>query len=206
MIRNGAAFDDYAHIPTLGKNPNDELYAIHQPIVGYIGAISHWFDFNLVHNIAIKLPDVSFVYIGRIASEYKKVTDQLSTIHNIYFLGERPYYVLQDYLKYFSLAQIPFKINELVKSVNPIKLYEYLAAGLRVISSPLPEVQLYTKENIVVTPSSINQYSACIESFLEKDGKNYVDKCQKFALEHTWSARVEEAMKILQSKMLEKKK
>jgi hypothetical protein len=61
----------------------------------------------------------------------------------MHFLGRKPYEQLPAYCKYFDVGLIPFKISELTRAVNPIKLREYLAAGLPVVSTPLPEVLGY---------------------------------------------------------------
>jgi glycosyltransferase involved in cell wall biosynthesis len=62
---------------------------------------------------------------------------------NLHFLGRRPYETLPAYCRHFDVGLIPFKVNELTRAVNPIKLREYLAAGLPVVSTPMPEVALY---------------------------------------------------------------
>ncbi len=67
------------------------------------------------------------------------------TVPNMHFLGRRPYADLPAYCKGLDVGLIPFKINDLTRAVNPIKLREYLAAGLPVVSTPLPEVLLYTQ-------------------------------------------------------------
>ena len=67
------------------------------------------------------------------------------SIQNIHFLGRKPYADLPAYCRQFDVGLIPFKVNELTRAVNPIKLREYLAAGLPVVSTPLPEVRLYER-------------------------------------------------------------
>jgi len=64
------------------------------------------------------------------------------SLPNMHFLGRKPYADLPAYCRHFDVGLIPFKINELTKAVNPIKLREYLAAGLPVVSTPLPEAAL----------------------------------------------------------------
>lgn len=190
VVRNGVVFEDFSKVPSLPKNPTDELYHFSRPIVGYVGAISKWFDFNLIDKIAQKLPDINFVFVGRITPMETKDTETLNKMKNVFFIGERPYGALPHYLKYFELAHIPFIMNELVASVNPIKLYEYLAAGLRVISTPLPEVKLYEKKNIIEIAIDEHDYIYLLSSMLKMDKLSVIYKCQNLAKINTWEERV----------------
>lgn len=201
VIRNGVVFEDFALTPTLPRNPTDELFNIKAPIVGYCGAVSKWFDFDLVEAVANKLSDVYFVFVGRILPEKQVIVAKLNDKPNIHFLGEKPYVELPHYLKYFELTHIPFIINDLVASVNPIKFYEYLAAGKRVISTPLPELALCQREGIVETASGPESYSHAIENMLAKKAVDYITACQDIARGNSWEARVETACEAVEQKL-----
>ena len=203
VIRNGVNYEDFADVPGLSRTPSDELYSLTPPIVGYTGAVSHWFDFGLVGEVAGKLPDVHFVFVGRILPEKKESVKRLSEKSNILFLGERPYPELPHYLKYFDLAHIPFVSNELVRGVNPIKLYEYLAAGKRVVSTPMPEVGAYQREGVIEVADGAEEYALALERMLRAKAEKYIETCQRMARENTWEARVEEAGKIIRQRMKE---
>ena len=66
---------------------------------------------------------------------------RLKGLPNVHLLGPHPYESLAGFAKGFTAAILPFKVNRLTQNVNPIKLREYLAAGLPVVSTALPEVQ-----------------------------------------------------------------
>ena len=204
LIRNGVVLEDFADVAKLSHNPYDELYNLKPPIVGYSGAVSNWFDFHLVEEVADKLKNVNFVFVGRISPEQGLITQRLNTRPNIHFLGEKLYEELPHYLKYFELAHIPFSMNELVASVNPIKLYEYLAGGKRVVSTPLPEVIFYRKAGIVEAASGAEAYSQAIEKMLAENAGDYITTCQGIAKENRWQTRVESASEIVKQKIMEK--
>lgn len=203
VIRNGVNYEDFADVPRLSRTPSDELYSLTPPIVGYTGAVSHWFDFGLAGEVAGKLPDVHFVFVGRILPEKKESVKRLSDKSNILFLGERPYPELPHYLKYFDLAHIPFVSNELVRGVNPIKLYEYLAAGKRVVSTPMPEVVAFQRDGVIEVADGAEEYALALERMLRAKAEMYTETCQRMARENTWEARVEEACKIVRQRMKE---
>ena len=115
------------------------MTGIPKPIAGFFGLIHEWIDLDLLARLAKYNPEVSFVFIGK----YSVDVDQVNQYPNTYFLGQKTYDELIDYAKHFYVGLIPFKINELTINVNPIKLKEYLALGIPVISVNLPEVDTY---------------------------------------------------------------
>src|SRR5256714_1340167 len=117
----------------------EELTSIRRPIVGFFGLIADWVDLALVRSLALERPQWSFVLIGKVATDLAP----LRGISNVYFLGQKPYADLPGYCRGFDVALIPFVRNELTLRVNPLKLREYLAAGLPVVSTPLPEIARY---------------------------------------------------------------
>ena len=103
-------------------------------IVLYVGAIDYWFDWDFLIHAADSLPDRAFFIIGHC----KKAPQDLARLKNLYFLGPRNYKELPGYMQHANVGIIPFatsKYPELVHSINPLKLYEYMGSGLPVIST-----------------------------------------------------------------------
>jgi glycosyltransferase involved in cell wall biosynthesis len=114
----------------------EELREIPEPRVGFFGLIHEWIDLRLIRQLADRT-GYSFVLIG----EARVDIGELRSHPRIFPLGRRPYERLPEYCRGFQAAMIPFRTNSLTRSVNPIKLREYAAAGLPVVSSDLPEVR-----------------------------------------------------------------
>ncbi|KAA3658679.1 MAG: glycosyltransferase [Calditrichaeota bacterium] len=115
--------DEYTHIP--------------EPRVLYVGAIEKWFDLALMKHIAMQLPDVSFVIIGPERISLKSI----ESLPNIYILGKRDSSEIGRYMHHAKVGIIPFDAsNEVVDSIHPLKLYEYLACGLSVVTVDWPEL------------------------------------------------------------------
>lgn len=106
------------------------------PIVGFFGLIEDWIDLDFFTHLAAKRPDWNVVIIGKA----KVDVSRLAAYPNIVLLGRKPYAELPRYCKAFSVGLMPFALNELTRNVNPIKMREYLSAGLPVVSTNLPEV------------------------------------------------------------------
>jgi glycosyltransferase involved in cell wall biosynthesis len=141
FLPNGVDFDHFVSSPN--KKPDEYSY-IPSPIAVYVGAFEDWwFDFELIKYAAKNLPHVSFVLIG--PDYLSKGEQSFREITNIYLLGPKAYLDLPPYLKNADIGLMPFPVNEfpeLIHHANPIKLYEYLACGLPVVSADSRELQL----------------------------------------------------------------
>ena len=107
-----------------------------RPVVGFIGMIDAWVDLELFAAIARRHPEVHVVVVGHARTS----ADAIAGIDNIHLLGRKPFADLPAYLQAFDAALIPFVVNDLTLAVNPIKLREYLSAGVPVVTTALPEL------------------------------------------------------------------
>ena len=98
-----------------------------KPVVGFYGALAPWIDFDLINSIARKHKEWNIVLLG---IDYNGAAKGLADEDNIYNLGPKKYEMLLDYAAHFNCAIIPFKHGEIAKATSPIKLFEYMAAGL----------------------------------------------------------------------------
>jgi glycosyltransferase involved in cell wall biosynthesis len=114
-----------------------DIQSLRKPVIGFFGLIADWVDLELFRFLALKRPDWSFVLIGKVQTSPKPI-DGLANIH---LLGQKPYASLPGYAKAFDVALLPFVMNELTLATNPLKLREYLAAGLPLVSSAIPEAE-----------------------------------------------------------------
>ena len=121
---NGIAIpDDIAQLPT--------------PLVGYFGVIDERIDLPLLHQAALRLPQISFVMIGPLA---KIEESDLPKEPNLYYLGMKSYAELPHYLKAFDIAMMPFALNDATKYISPTKTLEYMAARKPIISTKIKDV------------------------------------------------------------------
>lgn len=124
------------------ETPSD-LSLIAKPIVGFIGSLFQFIDDKLLEFLISKRPQYSFVFVGGIEGYFP--INKLKKYSNVYLLGRKPQKDIPDYISAFDLCINPFKIHEVNDSVNPVKVFEYLAKRKHVIS-----VKMYSlmKENI----------------------------------------------------------
>ena len=126
LLPHGVDFEHFSTVLTKREKP-EMLTNISAPIIGFFGAISSWIDFDLITELATSRPTWSFVFIGPIDTDVSKLT----TLKNLYFVGKVPYEELPKYAAAFDVSTIPFLVNDLTVSVNPLKLIEYTFGNKR---------------------------------------------------------------------------
>lgn len=115
------------------------------PRLGFIGAVSAYkLDVDLLVELAKARPDCQIILIGRLG-EGDPSTDlqRVESLPNVHFFGPRPYAELPCYLRGFDLALLPCPINDYTRSMFPMKFFEYMAAGVPIVSTELPALQDY---------------------------------------------------------------
>jgi glycosyltransferase involved in cell wall biosynthesis len=127
---------DYGHFCREAPEPPD-LAQLPRPRLIYVGSLRDWFDVDLLAFAARALPACAFVLIGQTQTDLSA----LEGLKNIYNLGPRPYATIPGYLRHSDVGLIPFKKTPLTDATNPVKLFEYFAAGLPVVSVRLGEVE-----------------------------------------------------------------
>jgi glycosyltransferase involved in cell wall biosynthesis len=116
-----------------------DLQAIRRPIVGYAGKMQQRIDSDLVRQVAAALPQVSFIFIGQILD--KAWMAPLFSIPNIYFLGDKHYRQLPDYLAAFDVCMIPHHAGKREHGSNVLKLYEYMAMHKPIVTTAISGVE-----------------------------------------------------------------
>ena len=143
--------------------------------------------------MAIRHPEWSIVMVGKVEVDLGEV----AALPNVHFTGGRPYGALPGFAKGFTAAILPFKINRLTASVNPIKLREYLAAGLPVVSTPLPEVKAY--EGLVRIGATPEEFVEQVEAAVKDTSGGAMKRRMDAISKDTWVARVEYMSALVES-------
>lgn len=177
-VPNGADCAHFEPVPSL-RNPNRST----RPVLGYVGAMAGWFDVELIRGVAERLPDWEIRLIG--PDELGARRSRLE-LPNVRFLGRQPYEALPRLLAEFDVATIPFELTDLIKATSPIKLYEYLAAGLPVVSTSMPEVLPLVEDGVVACADDPDAFAAAARTLRET---HRVERRQARAREFSWAAR-----------------
>ena len=142
IIRHGVDFNHFRKALDNETKIPGEIKNLPRPVIGFHGLLADWVDFELIKKTAEHFRDGSIVLIGKIAVDAERKIKILDNIPNVHFLGRKSYDDLPCYCKGFDVALNPFAINDLTLAANPLKVREYLAAGLTVVSTDIPEVRI----------------------------------------------------------------
>jgi len=185
LVPHGVDYEHFARATRDNLPEPPDLAGIPRPRLGFFGLIRDWVDVELCAAIARRRPEWRFVWIGDATFDLS----EHRALPNMHFLGRRPYESLPAYCRGFDVGLIPFRVNELTKAVNPIKLREYLAAGLPVVSTPMPEVRLY-EHLIRVADGEAEFEAACAAALQDNAPSARRARCEAMRSE-TWPAKVE---------------
>jgi glycosyltransferase involved in cell wall biosynthesis len=192
---------DHAHFAaalTDGVAVPSDVANLRGPLLGFFGLIHEWIDLALVEYLASRHPEWTIVMIGKVSVDVA----HLAKYPNVVFLGRKAYEELPWYCKAFSAGLIPFAINELTLNVNPIKLREYLSAGLPVVSTALPEVKGYPGDCFVA--GDYEQFARGVEQALADDSPGARRRRSDMMRSETWEHKVaelgEQAMRVSRQK------
>ncbi len=160
MLRNAGEFEHFCHEPARVLD-----LARGQRVIGYYGAIAEWFDVELVRALARRHPDVLVLLVG---ADTSGAADALASESNVQFVGEVAYAELPRYLYAMDVCLIPFLINELTLATNPVKVYEYLAAGRPVVTTDLPEIRDADLDSVVARCADRGSFLQAVDEALDE--------------------------------------
>lgn len=177
LVKNGVDVEKFNK-----KRPlPEDLKEIPRPIVGFGGKITHLFDYSIINRIANDHPEKSFVVLGQILD--KEAFSKLDKKKNIYYLGDKSYDIYPNYVSNFDLGIVPYVNKEKSHGGDSIKIYEYLAAGLKVVSTFHNEDLNF--KGVVYVCSNEEDFSKYIDEALENETATP-------SLEpYTWRSKVE---------------
>ncbi len=169
----------------------EDMQAIGRPVIGYIGVMASWCDFDLLSAAAKSLPHCNFVMIGP-----KYNIAEVPQLPNLHWLGFKPYEMLPSYVNSFDVGIIPFKKTSMTESVNPIKMWEYMAAGIPVVTSALPEAQKYG--DLVLYSNSAEEFIHNINQSIYGDSEEKKISRKFIAEQNSWMERAQRIVEIIE--------
>ncbi len=178
------------------------LDGIPRPIIGYFGNIERRMDFPLLKAVIDVNKDKSFVFAGPVVKEY--APEWLFATENVYLPGRLPYEEMPAMIKGFDVAMIPFKKDEVSRSIFPLKLFEYLGAAKPVVAINFnPDLSDFTKDTVIYCDTA-QAFSEAVTRLLKPDEEMKAKRIA-VAAENTWEERAREFSELINNKLYSKR-
>lgn len=162
--------------------------------LGYVGALREWVDIDTIREAARLRPDWDFVIAGR---RETAAVDELNRLPNVELMGEIPYHSVAEFLSRLDAALIPFRDEPLTRAVDPVKLYEALAAGLPVLARRLPGVERW-REPYMYLWTSAPELVTQAETAIRSSNAAIEWARRSIAERNTWSDRASSILSLVQ--------
>jgi glycosyltransferase involved in cell wall biosynthesis len=186
LVRHGVDWEHFEQAAAQPQEIPDDLAHVSGPIIGFFGLIHDWIDQDLILAVAEAYPEATVVLIGKTRVD----TSRLQARANIILTGQKPYSDLPAYAATFSVGLVPFVINELTLAVNPIKLREYLSAGVPVVSTALPELAVFEeREDVEVAKDATGFVRAIGEVLAKKESEASRRERARLMQSESWLGR-----------------
>jgi teichuronic acid biosynthesis glycosyltransferase TuaH len=194
LIPNGVETEHYSAVLKPGQVP-DAATAWNSPVFGYTGTIHpERVDVDLVLTLSRSFPGGTVALVGPdLLSSADRA--RLDTAGNVVRTGPVPYHNLPDYMRAFDVCITPHCMSTFTESLNPIKLWEYLAGGKPVVSTNVAGFRDYPA--LVHLSNTPNEFVAACRAALEEPASGGQAR-QSEAQKHTWEARVSDVITVLE--------
>jgi glycosyltransferase involved in cell wall biosynthesis len=166
---------------------------IPEPRAVFVGVIGEWFDAAAVNVMAERLPGVQFVIVGPDQGPGQALLKR----SNVHVLGPKPRSEVPALLHHAQVGLIPFdrvRKQGLVDGINPLKLYEYLLAGLPVVTTSWPELDRL--EAPVIACEKATDFPEAVQYALAGEGPDRKAR-EAFARKADWQTRIDELLSAL---------
>jgi len=193
LIRNGVDVERFRSLAASTPRPAD-VPMLERPVVGFVGALYEWIDWELIRETARQLPESEFVFVG--PRDRRTSGAGARGLPNVRLLGPRPYERVPAYLEAFDVCWVPFKQDAVGQAANPVKIYEYLALGKPVVTTPVADTESFGGlVQVVRTPAEmVAQLRAAANA-----PPGAVAARIEFARQNSWDARAREYVAFLAS-------
>jgi glycosyltransferase involved in cell wall biosynthesis len=182
-IPNGVDYDWFQKEAACAILPKD-LAQLKRPLIGYVGHIAAWTDYDLITEVAKRMPEASFVFVGPLELEERR--RQLLTSPNIFWLGKKPYAEIPGYIKAFDVCIIPFRQGSIAETTNPVKVFEYFALGKPIVATPMNELVPFSKERLLWIGNSTESFVQSLREAIVENNLQQQLARMRVAERHSW--------------------
>jgi glycosyltransferase involved in cell wall biosynthesis len=168
------------------------LAGLPRPILGFIGTLFHFLDFELMEEVARAHRDKSIVLVGPVEANAEDAVTRLKRLPNVHHLGRQPQSTMPAYIAGFDVCLNPFRRSRVADSVNPLKVYEYLAAGKPVVSTAMEALRRENAGRVVAFADGPAEFCEQIDRCLTPGVLAAAEDRRGAALPYSWERLFEQ--------------
>jgi uncharacterized SAM-binding protein YcdF (DUF218 family)/glycosyltransferase involved in cell wall biosynthesis len=199
----GVSMRKFERVRTAPNQIPPDLAALPRPIVGYVGGVHRWVDFDLLRETARRMPATTFVLVGPLQVEH----DPSEGISNLHMFGKRSHDDVPRYIKGFDVGIVPYLRSEYTSNVYPTKLNEYFAMGIPVVSTDLPEIRRFNAKHgsRVSVADTAEEFVAAITDSLQPRSDDERAIRIDVARSNSWESRIADMSVLVRETLAEKR-
>lgn len=192
FLDHGVDVEHFAPADGAPAAAEPELADVPGPVMGFFGGLDDYVvDMDLIAETARAIPEASLVLVGDATCPM----GELQALPNVHWLGYQPYERIPALGRHFDVALMPWLDNEWIRYANPIKLKEYLALGLPVVSTDYPEV--HHGDGHVSVARDRAEFAELVRRHLADPGDEATRRARRASvLGATWRARADQLLQI----------
>jgi uncharacterized SAM-binding protein YcdF (DUF218 family)/glycosyltransferase involved in cell wall biosynthesis len=184
----GVSFEKFERVQASADQVPRDLAELKRPIVGYVGGIHKWMDMELIAEVARRMPETTFAYIGPTQVDLSPADG----LPNVHWFGKRSHDDIPRYIKGFDVGIVPYRLTDYTANVYPTKLNEYLAMGIPVVATDLPEIRRFNADHgpSVAVAADASQFVQALNSALGPSTDQARAQRTAVAKTNSWSSRI----------------
>lgn len=192
LIRNGVDVERFQQLAASQARPED-VPRTGRPTVGFVGALYEWIDWEMIADVAAQNADIDFVFVG--PHDGRGDIERIAYLPNTHLLGPCAYDRVPAYVNAFDVCWVPFKQDEIGLAANPVKIYEYLALGKPVVTTPVADTDRFG--GVVTVARDAHEMAAGLHGALHE--RNGATDRIAFARANTWRERAGDYIRFVAS-------
>jgi glycosyltransferase involved in cell wall biosynthesis len=189
---HGVDIDHFTRCPP--EQVPADMAAIAEPRIGYFGSLDDYrVDMALIERLAREIPEAQVVLIGAAISSMER----FEALPNVHWLGPRPYEQIPAYGSGFDVGIMPYLRNEWIRHSNPIKSREYLALGLPVVATEVPQLEQFA--DVILIAVDEDDFVAKVRTALRGDAPADPQARRAAVAGTSWDDRADELIRLAES-------
>jgi len=187
MLPSGVRFEEFER--ARGATPVPDVFTgLRGPVVGFVGSLRGATDLEMLARAADLAPDLNFVLVGPLFADVR----QLAARPNVRLVDAVPHTDVMRYMAHFDVGILPYILDPFTAAVMPVKLKEYLASGLPVVSTPLPDVLRFAEEHpgLVTFGEDASRFVGALRAALADDDAAAVERRMAVARGYDWTEQM----------------